>query len=97
MGKQKMDKLVGGNRVKSGIKWSTQIDLDPGKDSFITLSGSAPDEIAAALQANAARKAIMDSLNAEAQLKSEDDKPETPKSSTLTAKSATLPRGTTVQ
>jgi hypothetical protein len=72
MGK-KTDKLVGGNKVElPKVAWSAQIDLDPGKDSFITLSGTASDEIAAALAANAARKAILDSLNAEEQLKDPD-------------------------
>ena len=51
------------------IKWSAQIDLGPGTDSFITLSGTASDVTSAAIAGSVARQAILDSVNADAQLK----------------------------
>jgi hypothetical protein len=50
------------------IKWSAQIDLGPGTDSFITLSGTASDVTSAALAGSVARQAIMDSLDLDTQL-----------------------------
>ena len=41
------------------IAWSVQIDLGPGQDSFITLSGKASNVDAAAVFATTARQAIL--------------------------------------
>jgi hypothetical protein len=52
------------HRVKHPkIKWSAQIDLGPGTDSFITLSGKAPDARSAALAASEAHQATTDAVN----------------------------------
>ena len=80
MGKGKMDKLVGGNRLEDQFKWSVQIDLGGnsvgGKtpDNFVTISGTAKDVTEAALAAQKARQAFLDAENATKQL---GDKPET--------------------
>ena len=76
MGKGKMDKLVGGNRLEDKFKWSVQIDLDEirpdaqRRDNFITISGTASDAKEAALAAQKARQAFFDAENAAKQVES---------------------------